>query len=95
MQGNNEPLAFLEHVWNHFGFDIDTFIKVTSTFLSVFLIMVLGFIIHWLPANTKNAITTRFVNLSIYFQVVVVALIIFMVYQAVSNETRGFVYFSY
>ena len=95
MQGNDEPLAFLEHVWNHFGFDIDTFVKVTSTFLSVFLIMVLGFIIHWLPAKTKNAITTRFVNLSIYFQVVVVALIIFMVYQAVSNETRGFVYFSY
>jgi D-alanyl-lipoteichoic acid acyltransferase DltB (MBOAT superfamily) len=95
MQEDDAPFAFLNHIWNGFGFDIPTFLKVISTYQVVFIIMVVGFIFHWLPKRIKAIYEDFFANLPMYLQAVLVAIIVLLIYQAVSDESRGFVYFLY
>ena len=95
MQDDDAPLAFLNHIWNGFGFDLPTFLKVISTYQVVFIIMVVGFIIHWLPKRIKAIYEDFFANMPMYLQAVSVAIIVLLIYQAVSDESRGFVYFLY
>ena len=95
MQEDDAPFAFLKHIWNGFGFDIPTFLKVISTYQVVFIIMILGFIIHWLPKRIKAIYEDLFANMPMYLQAVSVAIIVLLIYQAVSDESRGFVYFLY
>ena len=95
MQEDDAPFAFMNHIWNGFGFDIPTFLKVISTYQVVFIIMVIGFIFHWLPKRIKAIYEDFFANLPMYLQAVSVAIIVLLIYQAVSDESRGFVYFLY
>ncbi len=95
MQDNGAPMDFLDHIWNHFEFSGETFLKVLSTYQAVFIIMLCGFVVHWLPKKIKNWWEDRFAKMPMYAQALSVALIILMIYQAVSDESRGFVYFSY
>ncbi len=95
MQEDDAPFAFLNHIWNGFGFDIPTFLKVISTYQVVFIIMVVGFIFHWLPKRIKAIYEDLFANMPMYLQAVLVAIIVLLIYQAVSDESRGFVYFLY
>ncbi len=95
MQENGAPLAFLDHVWNQFGFTIQTFGKVIWTYQTVFIIMILGFVVHWLPKKMKDLWEITFTRMPMPLQAISVAIIIFLIYQAVSDESRGFVYFLY
>jgi len=95
MQEEKAPFKFLNHIWNGFGFDIPTFLKVISTYQVVFIIMLLGFVIHWLPKRIKAFYEDFFANLPMYLQAVSVVIIVVLIYQSVSDESRGFVYFLY
>lgn len=95
MQENGKPYAFLNHIWTKFGFDLATFGKVITTYQTVFIIMLGGFIVHWLPQKLKWKGETWFAKMPMYAQAISVAVIIVLIYQAVSDESRGFVYFSY
>jgi hypothetical protein len=57
--------------------------------------MLSGFIIHWLPQNVKAIYENAFTKMPMYLQAISVSVIILMIYQAVSDESRGFVYFLY
>ena len=95
MQKDEAPLSFLNHIWTGFGFDIPTFFKVISTYQVVFIIMLSGFIIHWLPNRIKRMYEDLFTKMPMYLQAFSVAVIVLLIYQAVSDESRGFVYFLY
>lgn len=95
MQEDADPYLFLSHIWNHFEFSIPTFLKVISTYQVVFIIMLCGYTIHWLPKKIKNWWEDQFGKMPMYAQAISVAIIILLIYQAVSDESRGFVYFSY
>ena len=95
LQKENAPIKFLNHIWNNFGLDATTFMTVLETFNTVFALTIFGFILHWLPTKFKNTITVKFSSLHFVVQAVSVAFIILLMYQAVSDESRGFVYFSF
>jgi alginate O-acetyltransferase complex protein AlgI len=95
MQEDGAPMSFLSHLWNHFDFSWPTFIKVLSTYQVVFIILLCGFFLHWLPKKAKNWYEDIFGKLPLYAQAFSVAIIILLIFQAVSDESRGFVYFSY
>jgi D-alanyl-lipoteichoic acid acyltransferase DltB (MBOAT superfamily) len=95
LDGENEPMQLLNHVWNHFDFKWDTFVTVLSTYQAVFWIMLAGFFVHWLPEKIKNYWEKAFAKLPILVQAVSVAIILFFVYQAVSDTFKPFVYFQF
>jgi alginate O-acetyltransferase complex protein AlgI len=95
MQKDEAPLAFLNHIYKGFGFTPETFFKVIYTYQTVFIIMLSGFIVHWLPQKVKGIWESAFTKMPMYLQAVSVAIIVLLIYQAVSDESRGFVYFLY
>jgi D-alanyl-lipoteichoic acid acyltransferase DltB (MBOAT superfamily) len=95
MQKDEAPVAFLNHIYTGFGFTPETFFKVIYTYQTVFIIMLSGFIVHWLPQKVKGIWESAFTKMPMYLQAVSVAIIVLLIYQAVSDESRGFVYFLY
>ena len=61
----------------------------------VFLIMLFGFIIHWLSQNLKEKIANWFIGTPIWMKVVISAVVVIIVYQSVSAEMQPFIYFQF
>lgn len=95
LEDDGMPALMLNQIWNHFNFTWDTFLLVLETYQSVFWIMFIGYIIHWLPTNWKNAYKNTFVKMPSILQLVSVACILFLMYQAMTGESKQFVYFQF
>jgi hypothetical protein len=85
----------LNHIWNNFGFKWDTFVKVLSTYQSVFWVILVGYIVHWLPQKIKDLWENLFKRFPLPLQAVAVAIIVILMYQAVSDTFKPFAYFEY
>lgn len=96
----------LDRIWNNFGmfisnessslsFNSMAWNLMMSTYAIVLIIMILAYIIHWLPTSAKNNIQHRFIALPVYVQVCITALSGFLIYQAVSADFQPFIYFQF
>jgi D-alanyl-lipoteichoic acid acyltransferase DltB (MBOAT superfamily) len=95
LDGEGEPLAMLDQIWNHFGFDWKTFGMVLWSFQSVFWVILVGYIIHWLPNKIKETYEGWFSKSPLVVQALSVAIIVIIMYQAVSDTFKPFVYFQF
>jgi len=95
LQENDAPMQMLDQIWNHFGFTWETFGLVLHTYQSVFWIMLAGFIVHWLPTKWKDAYKNLFIKMPVPVQMIAVTCIIFLMYQAMTGESKAFVYFQF
>ncbi len=64
-------------------------------FKYVFLVMIVGYIIHWLPTSTKNWYRTTFIRWPIWMKIVAAFLSVFFIYQILSAEMQPFIYFAF
>ena len=95
LEEDGQPLVMLDQIWNHFNFTWNTFVLVLSTYQSVFWVMLGGYIVHWLPQTIKDKWQEWFTNTPMILQVVSVAIIVVLMYQAVSDTFKPFVYFQF
>lgn len=95
LQENDAPMQMLDQIWNNFGFTWETLGLVLHTYQAVFWIMLAGFTVHWLPAKWKDAYKNLFVKMPVPLQMVAVSCIIFLMYQAMTGESKAFVYFQF
>jgi alginate O-acetyltransferase complex protein AlgI len=95
LEEDGQPLVMLDQIWNHFNFTWDTFVLVLSTYQSVFWVMLGGYIVHWLPQTIKDKWQEWFTNTPMVLQAVSVAIIVVLMYQAVSDTFKPFVYFQF
>jgi len=95
LEEDGMPKVMLNQIWNNFDFSWETMKLVLETYSSVFWIMLIGFIIHWLPNAWKNAYKKLFTKMPIPLQVVSVVFIIVLMYQAMLGESKAFVYFQF
>ncbi len=89
------PGQMLDQIWNHFNFTWESFLTVIDAYQTVFIIMICGFIIHWLPDNFKRMYERWFAHIPMVFQVIIVGQIIFLLYQALGAEQPAFVYLQF
>ncbi len=68
---------------------------VLWAFKNVFGVMLLGFLIHWIPAHLKLKYRMTFVKWPIVAQLLVTVLSIFFVYQILSSDLQPFIYFDF
>lgn len=61
----------------------------------VFLIILIGFVVHLLPSNLKNRIQWWFTEAPTYVKVLVFVLVIFITFQATSAGIQPFIYFQF
>ncbi len=77
----------------HFGGNL--FFKIISGYWIVFLVMLVGYLIHWIPDNLKVLYRNWFSHLPIPVMIIATVIIIFIIYQAVSSEMQPFIYFQF
>ncbi len=77
----------------HFGGEL--FLKIISGYWFVLLVILLGYIIHWIPESIKIKYRDWFSNLSYPKMVLATILIVFIIYQLVSSEMQPFIYFQF
>ncbi|MCB9013130.1 MAG: MBOAT family protein, partial [Bacteroidales bacterium] len=83
----------LSQIWHHF--DLSVIPDVIYSFRWVFVIMVFGYIMHWLPNSFKAWYREFFINTPIYAKVGIVCLTIFVIYQSWSAGLQPFIYFQF
>ena len=94
-EADDLPFKMLDRIWNHFDFSWEVFVTVLETYQAVFWIMLGGYIIHWLPEKVKKIWETAYTALPIPLQAIAVAIIVFLMYQAIGAEQPPFVYLQF
>jgi D-alanyl-lipoteichoic acid acyltransferase DltB (MBOAT superfamily) len=74
---------------------IDLIPKILHEYRFVFLLFVLGMIIHWLPTRWKRKYRLCFALMPIWLQVIITVLTVFLLYQFVSADMQPFIYFQF
>ena len=83
----------INQIWNNFRPDLA--LDIISSYKNVFIVMLAGFIIHWLPDHFKDHCKNIFAKLPWYAQAGFSTLVIFLVYQSVSAKLQPFIYFQF
>ncbi|MBQ6771492.1 MAG: MBOAT family protein [Bacteroidales bacterium] len=62
---------------------------------NVFILILLGMIIHWLPENFKRRYRIWFAKMPLPLMVLVCVLIVFVIYQFITADLQAFIYFQF
>jgi D-alanyl-lipoteichoic acid acyltransferase DltB (MBOAT superfamily) len=77
------------------GIDTSIIIDVMTSYYKVLLVMLLGYIIHWLPENFKVKYRDWFMDRPIYQKAILSVIVIFIIYQTYTADLQPFIYFQF
>lgn len=83
----------LSSIWNDFG--ASNIVEVVETFTSVFCVMAIGYMMHFVPQNVQIKLRNRFEGLSIYSLSAIFVVVIWVVMQLKSADLQPFIYFQF
>lgn len=83
----------LDQIGNNFNASLIP--EILFSYKNVFIVMLIGFIIHWLPSNIKKWYKQTFINSHITIKIIISAITVFGVYQAMSADLQAFIYFQF
>ncbi|MCR9172365.1 MAG: MBOAT family protein [bacterium] len=89
------PGKLLDRIWNNFEFTMEYFWKFWDLFYIPIIIMIAGFIVHWLPNKVKKLYEDAYTAMPVPVQAICVAIIVFLMYQAIGAEQPPFVYLQF
>ncbi|MCB0430275.1 MAG: MBOAT family protein [Flavobacteriales bacterium] len=69
--------------------------QILAGYYQVFLVMSLGFVLHWLPGAFKDKWINRFVASPVWVQGLITVVTAFLIYQSVSADKQPFIYFQF
>ena len=75
--------------------DVSKIPDIALHYWNVFLLILLGLIIHWLPENFKRRYRVWFAKMPLPLMAVVCALIVFVIYQFITADLQSFIYFQF
>ena len=75
--------------------DLSKIPDITLHYWNVFLLILLGMVIHWLPENFKRRYRVWFAKMPLPLMVLVCALIVFVIYQFITADLQSFIYFQF
>jgi len=69
--------------------------EIIVHYRNVFVLIVIGLIIHWLPENFKRRYRIWFAKMPLPLMVLVCAIIVFIIYQFITADLQAFIYFQF
>lgn len=78
---------------NHFGINLT--LSVIKGYSVVFSVILIGYLIHWIPEFIKEKYRLKFAELPLLVMGLVTVTFIFCIYQLVSGEMQPFIYFQF
>ena len=95
LEDSAAPLAMINHIWNHLDLKWDIVKLVFQTYSSVFWIITLGYFLHWMPQSWKDKGQDRFTKMNLGLKSIIIVICVFLMYQAISDTFKPFVYFQF
>jgi D-alanyl-lipoteichoic acid acyltransferase DltB (MBOAT superfamily) len=83
----------LSQIFNHFGGY--TVPAMVVSYANIFLIMALGFTVHWVPASFKEKYRGWFITTPMYAKVIIIVLVVLVIFQVKSSVLQPFIYFQF
>jgi D-alanyl-lipoteichoic acid acyltransferase DltB (MBOAT superfamily) len=77
------------------NFSPGSFLTIIPAYSSVILLMIVGYIIHFLPERVKESYRGFFIRIPLFAQLVIVLLIAVMLYHMRTAEVMPFIYFRF
>jgi len=62
---------------------------------NIFILILLGMIIHWLPENFKRRYRLWFAQTPLFLMALICVLVIFVIYQFITADLQSFIYFQF
>jgi hypothetical protein len=84
---------FFTQLTGNFGWEVIP--KFIIGFKLVWVVMLIGFITHWLSYEFKERWKNRFIESHFLIQATICIVVIFIIYQSVSSELQPFIYFQF
>ena len=84
---------FYSQLWNNMDWGSSG--QVLWYFRDAFAVMVLGYIVHWLPQSLKDKIENAYYQSPIWVKVLIAVVAAVICYQTFSNESPAFIYFQF
>lgn len=69
--------------------------EMIVSYKNVFLLMLFGYVVHWLSSDFKEKYRKWFVDSPLYLKTIIAGIIIFIIYQARSADLQPFIYFQF
>ncbi|MBI4648968.1 MAG: MBOAT family protein [Bacteroidia bacterium] len=69
--------------------------KVIFAYKEVFFLIIMAFVLHWLPSEWKEQYRGWFIKTPIYVKGIIIVLIVFFIYQIKSSDIQPFIYFKF
>ena len=82
-----------DRITNHFGAAL-TF-HIIQGYALVFSVILLGYLIHWIPETIKERYRLKFAELPLPLMSLAAVIFVFCIYQLVSGEMQPFIYFQF
>lgn len=77
------------------SFHPELFGQLVSGYWKVFLLMALGFALHWCPDRWQNACSNTVTRMPLVMQALLIIIVIFIVIQIKSSDIQPFIYFQF
>lgn len=92
-----ESIEIVKQMVHQIGsaFNFSLIPEVLIAYKWVFMVMLFGFVIHWISENLKEKIANWFISTPIWAKAVIVAITVIIVYQSISSEMQPFIYFQF
>lgn len=85
--------SMLEQIFLHMDWSVAP--QVLMGYASVFVVIVFGLVVHWLPSSWKENYRSRFSNLPIPVMSAICIAVVFFAYQIMSADMHPFIYFQF
>ncbi len=83
----------MTQISTNFGYKLAP--EIIWGFSNVFIVMFIGYLVHWLPVSVKELYRGAFIKLALWAKLVVAVIIVFVLYQFHTSEMQAFIYFQF
>ncbi len=77
------------------AFDLSQLGAILSSYKIVLILMLIAYVVHWLPVKTKDWYRNMFINSPHWVKVLVAIAAVFLIYQFRTAEIQPFIYFQF
>ena len=75
--------------------DMQSAWTIVTNYQAVFLVMLVGYITHWVPQTSKNYVENLYAKSPVFIKIILGAMIGMICYQAFSYDFQPFIYFQF
>lgn len=92
-QNMHKAKQMINQIFTKFNFDLIP--QIVASYQEIFAIILMGFILHWLPDNFKEKYRGWFIKTPLFVKILIVILVVLIIYQVKEAAIQPFIYFKF